>query len=90
MITNSFHGCAYALTMNTPFVALKLGGGAAAMNTRFEQLFEIFGLQNRLVSNLSELKAVMNEPINWDEVNLKLNEWRNVGVEFLAQNLKDL
>lgn len=90
MITNSFHGCAFAITMQTPFVALKLGGGAEPMNTRFEQLFEIFGLQNRFVSNLNELKTIMNEPIEWDKVNAKLKAWRGVGEEFLAHNLKKL
>ncbi len=92
MVTNSFHGCAFAITMNTPFVALKLGGANvwSAMNTRFEQLFELFGLQERLVSNLDELKRAMNKPIKWDEINAKLTKWRNVGIEFLAENLKDL
>ena len=90
VVTNSFHGCAFCVLMNTPFVALKLGGGASPMNTRFEQLFELFGLQNRLVSNLDELKAVMNEPIAWDKINAKLNEWRTVGVNFLAENLGNL
>lgn len=90
MITNSFHGCAFAITMNTPFVALKLGGAQVwgAMNTRFYQLFELFGLQNRLVDNLADLQAQMNEPIEWDKVNLKLKEWRSVGVEFLDRELK--
>ena len=92
VVTNSFHGCAFCVLMNTPFVALKLGGGGiwSAMNTRFEQLFELFGLQNRLVSNLDELKAVMNEPIAWDEINEKLAKWRSVGVNFLAENLGNL
>ena len=92
MITNSFHGCAFAITMNTPFVALKLGGAQVwgAMNTRFYQLFELFGLQNRLVDNLADLQTQMNEPIEWDKVNLKLKSWRNIGVEFLERNLKGL
>ena len=98
MITNSFHGCAFAITMNTPFVALKLGGGSSPMNTRFEQLLGLFDLQNRLVSNLEELKAIVNSALNknvcgeiaWDKINAKLAKWRNVGIEFLAENLKDL
>ncbi len=90
VVTNSFHGCAFCVLMNTPFVALKLGGGAAPTNTRFEQLFELFGLQNRLVSNLDELKAIMNEPIAWDEINKKLAKWRAVGVNFLGENLENL
>ena len=90
IITNSFHGCAFAILMNTPFVALKLGGakGWGAMNTRFYQLFELFGLQNRLVDNLNELKAIINEPIEWDNINAKLKEWRNIGAEFLDRELK--
>ena len=92
MITNSFHGCAFAITMNTPFVALKLSGAQVwgAMNTRFYQLFELFGLQNRLVDNLADLQAQINTPIEWDKVNAKLKEWRNIGVEFLDRNLKGL
>lgn len=92
MITNSFHGCAFAITMNTPFVALKIGGSRLwrATNTRFYQLFELFGLQNRLVDNLADLQAQMNTPIEWDKINAKLKEWRNVGVEFLERNLKGL
>lgn len=98
MITNSFHGCAFAITMNTPFVALKLGGDASPMNTRFEQLLGLFDLQNRLVSNLEELKAIVNSALNknacgeiaWDKINAKLAKWRTVGVEFLAENLRDL
>lgn len=90
MITNSFHGCAFAITMNTPFVALKIGGSRLwrATNTRFYQLFELFGLQNRLVDNLADLQAQMNTPIEWDKINAKLKEWRNVGVEFLDRELK--
>lgn len=88
LITNSFHGVSYALLMNTPFVALKLGGGAALMNTRFEQILHIVNLQNRLVESVEELKKQMNEPINWDFVNEKLKNWRTVGVEFLQENLK--
>ncbi len=103
VVTNSFHGCAFCVLMNTPFVALKLGGGAAPTNTRFEQLFELFGLQNRLVSNLEELKALVNRTcdktalnknacgeISWDEINKKLAKWRAVGVNFLGENLKNL
>ena len=90
VVTNSFHGCAFCVLMNTPFVALKLDGGASPTNTRFEQLLGLFGLQNRLVSNLDELKAVMNEPIAWDEINAKLAKWRTVGVNFLGENLKNL
>ena len=90
LITNSFHGCAFALVMGTPFVALKLGGKNqiwSANNTRFFQLLELFGLQNRLVDNLHDLEAQIKTPINFEFINAKLDSWRNVGIEFLEQNL---
>ncbi|MGX2971451.1 polysaccharide pyruvyl transferase family protein [Helicobacter sp. T3_23-1059] len=90
LVTNSFHGCAFALVMGTPFVALKLGGGASGMNTRFFQLLELFGLQNRLVDNLSDLEAQIKTPIDFESVNQKLDSWRKVGMEFLKQNLANL
>ena len=88
LVTNSFHGVSYAILMNTPFVALKLGGEASMMNTRFEWLLELLNLQSRLVDNINDLQKQMNEPINWDFVNEKLQAWREVGAKFLKENLK--
>ena len=92
LITNSFHGCAFAIVMGTPFVALKLGGAEAwsAMNTRFYQLLKLFGLQDRLVDNLSDLEAQIKTPIDFESVNVKLDSWRNEGVEFLEKNQANL
>lgn len=88
LVTNSFHGVSYAILMNTPFVALKLGGGASMMNTRFEWILELLNLQNRLVDNIKDLQKQMNEPINWDFVNERLKAWREVGIEFLESHLR--
>lgn len=87
LITNSFHACVFAIIMNTPFLALKLGGTAGAMNTRFETLLEIFGLQDRLCSGLEEFKAKYraNAPIDWYDVNLRLRAWSQVGKDYLAK-----
>lgn len=90
LVTNSFHGVSYAILMNTPFVALKLGGGASMMNTRFEWLLELLNLQSRLVDNINDLQKQMNEPINWDFVNEKLKAWREVGIEFLESHLNNI
>ena len=89
VITNSFHGCVFAIIMNTPFLALKLGGEASAMNTRFETLLEIFGLQERLCSDLEEFKAKYsaNIPIDWQAVNTRLRLWSQVGKDFLAKHV---
>lgn len=90
LVTNSFHGVSYAILMNTPFVALKLGGEASMMNTRFEWLLELLNLQSRLVDNIRVLQKQMNEPINWDFVNEKLRAWREVGIKFLDSHLNNI
>ena len=89
LITNSFHGCIFAIIMNTSFFALKLGGSSEATNTRFESLLEIFGLQDRLCSNLEEFKAKYstNTPIDWQVINTRLRLWSQVGKDYLAKNV---
>lgn len=90
MLTNSFHGCVFAIIFNTPFFVLELGGKAGAMNTRIFSLLSILGLEDRIVGDFLDFKMKFkkNAPIDWESVNEKLQAWRNVGVEFLKQNLK--
>lgn len=90
VVTNSFHGTAYAIVMNTPFVALKINDDG--QNVRFEQLLRLFGLEHLLVSNLAEFKAAFEaaQNIDFDAVNSRLKAWQDVGVAFLRENLADV
>ncbi|MFC3867243.1 polysaccharide pyruvyl transferase family protein [Helicobacter equorum] len=89
MVTNSFHGCVFAIIMNTPFLVLKLGGSAGSMNTRFETLLEIFNLQDCLCASLEEFmdKFLTQIEIDWQEVNARLYLWSQVGKDYLAKNV---
>ena len=73
--------------MNTPFVALAQGGVTEKENIRFTNMLELFDLQNRLVDNFSDLETQIKTPIDFESVNQKLDSWRNVGMEFLKENL---
>jgi hypothetical protein len=63
IITDSFHGCAFAILFNKPF--LVYGNNARGM-TRFESILETFNLKSRLIKSSSEITdSILNEKINF-------------------------
>ena len=68
LITNSFHGCCFAIIFNKPFIVFppKMLGTA-----RITSLLKMFGLENRMVSNLNEFNKVLTskDKIDWKIVN---------------------
>ena len=85
-ITDSFHGCAFAIIFNKPFVCL---GNPSRGSARFDSLLKTFGLQNRLVANrdVDSILQTLNTPIDWVRVNSIREQERARGIEFLAKNL---
>ncbi len=85
-VTDSFHGCVFAIIFNKPFVCL---GNALRGNARFEALLGTYGLENRLLSNPSpeELLRVLATPIDWARVNEIRASERARGIRFLEENL---
>lgn len=86
ILTDSFHGCVFAILFNIPFVAL---GNELRGQARFESLLSMFDVKRRLVSldNPELISCVIKEKINWEEVNQRLAKWRINSVEFLKKNL---
>lgn len=90
MVSGSFHGACFAIMMNTPFFICRISDQISeSLNTRFENLVRVFGLEDRIVHTLEELqeKIAQNPPIDWERVNARLAQWHNVGVEFLQKAL---
>lgn len=85
-ITDSFHGCAFAIIFNKPFVCL---GNPSRGSARFDSLLKTFGLQNRLVANrdVDTILQTLNTPIDWVRVNSIREQERARGIEFLTKNL---
>jgi len=80
VITDSFHGCVFCIIFNTPFhcfINKKRGAD------RFYSLLEMFGLENRIISD-----EVTDAPIDWDDVNNKLELNKIESAEFLREHLK--
>lgn len=85
-ITDSFHGCAFAIIFNKPFVCL---GNEKRGSARFDSLLGIFGLQDRLVSKLEPdtILHILNTPIDWDKVNAIRRSEQERAFDFLRKNL---
>lgn len=79
VITDSFHACVFSILFNKPFIAC---GNASRGMSRFISLLGMFGLQDRLLMDLSEYKDLGG--INWQNINSILNEKRKEAFHFLS------
>ena len=85
-ITDSFHGCVFAITYNKPFVCL---GNEGRGNARFDTLLGTFGLEDRMITDATPEKVlqVLHTPIDWKRVNAIHDSERERGINFLKENL---
>lgn len=86
LITDSFHGCVFAIIFNTPFVCLGNHGRGEA---RFSSLFQTFNLKKRLVSTCSpeNILQVLYDPIDWQQINQTINQEQKRAFTFLSSNI---
>ena len=86
VITDSFHGTVFSILYNKPF--LTIGNEMRGMS-RFSSLLRMFGLESRLVQDMSADTAskLLEQPINWLQVNAVLERERAKALNFLKNNL---
>lgn len=78
VVTDSFHGSAFSINYNKDFFVF---GNANRGNSRFDSLLSLLNLKQRMVENINP----NTQPINWEEVNQKLNTERNRCYEWLER-----
>lgn len=81
VITNTFHGTAYAINHNSRFVALVKG------KTKVEEMLKQFGLSNRILSDIAELDNIIEMEIDYKNVNEKLNNWRYKSLNYIEKSI---
>lgn len=85
VVTDSFHGCAFSILFNKPFVVCSNQSGG---NARFETLLKTFGLEHRFINNNQRVQtSILKEPINWDSVNSILEDKRKASIEFMTSSI---
>lgn len=87
VITDSFHGTVFSILFNKPFIAL---GNIKRGMSRFTSLLEMFGLEDRLLTELDYKRSeqLVAQKIDWQKVNTKLKVEREKAMDFLEQGLK--
>jgi hypothetical protein len=87
VVTDSFHGTAFSIINNTSFIVVE---NASSGITRLDSLLEQFGLSDRLVTEneAGKFDFTRLKPINWKEVNKKLEILREDSGEWLMDVLK--
>lgn len=86
LITDSFHGCVFAIIFNKPFICL---GNKKRGTARFESLLTTYGLQDRLLTELTQekVKTMLTTPIDWDKVNAFRASECDRGLQFITSNI---
>jgi hypothetical protein len=84
VVTDSFHGCAFSILFNRPFVVFANEKRGAS---RFESLLGVFGLEHHVVPrSIDEIDERVFAP-DWNAVNEVLEEERERAIAYLEENL---
>lgn len=88
VFTDSYHCVAFSIILNKPFVVFgrEDKNRRVAMNSRIDNLLEIFSLEKRRVVNLDSMEKIeelLCEKIDWENVNSIICKKRVEGEQFL-------
>ena len=87
VITDSFHGTAFSILFNKPFIAIVNKRRGAS---RFYSLLRTFGLENRAVAEGESIDlSLVTNKIDFDIINSILNIEREKSLKFLNESLND-
>lgn len=84
-VTDSFHGMIFAILFRRPFLVYANPERGLA---RFTSMLRLLGLEDRLVSEAAgaDVDRALR-PIDWDEVDRRLDQMRRISTEFLKAAL---
>lgn len=87
VVTDSFHGTVFSILFNIPFISI---GNKDRGMARFESLLKMFGLEDRLVSNIDnfDINRLEQNQIDWNLVNCTIEKERKKAIVFLQNNLQ--
>ncbi|NCB25254.1 MAG: polysaccharide pyruvyl transferase family protein [Bacteroidia bacterium] len=91
VVTNSFHGTAFAVNFKKPFyvpVNTSLSP-EKALSSRITTLLKTIGLENRLIPAGSEIPGELAWEIDFQEPHLILQEEKKKSIEFLRKALQE-
>lgn len=85
VITDSFHACVFSILFHKPFIVI---GNRKRGYSRFESLLKLFGLENRLIEDVSQFGPSQLKPLS-DDVYERLEEYKKNSIALLKKALTD-
>lgn len=83
VVTDTFHGSVFSLICQTPMI-VKLRNNA----NKLSFLLTEYGLQERIIQNFSDLDKVAEQPVDFDQVNRRVEERRAASLQYLREALQ--
>lgn len=85
--TNSFHGTAFAMIFERPFICCQAkAGGRSKTNGRVENLLTQSGLMTQYVSELNQIEHVMH--VDYSEANILIEKYRQRSLAWLKNAIE--
>ena len=84
VFTDSYHGMCFAIIFNKPFVVFS--ASEEGFN-RHRSLLAMLGISNRRAFSVEDIERFLNEPIDYEKVNAKLQEHLKTSEAFLEKIL---
>ncbi|SDC44133.1 polysaccharide pyruvyl transferase family protein [Niabella drilacis] len=86
VVTDSFHGTAFSILFNKPFIVV---GNKERGLARFASIARMFDLEHRMLASVGEYDAsLLNQTIDWQKVNGRLEMYREKAARMLGTYLK--
>lgn len=87
VVTDSFHGTVFSILHNVPFIVI---GNIERGLSRFQSLLKMFGLEDRLITDVDSVNIdnFANKNIDWSRVNKILNNESEKSLELLKKGLQ--
>lgn len=88
--TDSFHGTIFSLINNVKFFTFRRYNNKSKVstNSRIDSLLGIVNLKDRLIIGNENIDEQISKKIDFNDVNIKLEEFRNNSKEFLEKAIK--
>lgn len=87
--TDSFHGTVFSLINNVKFFTFRRYSNKSKVstNSRIDSLLGIVNLKDRLINGDEDVEKELEKKIDFENVNIKLEKFRNTSKEFLKKAL---
>lgn len=88
--TDSFHCSVFSIIFHRQFMTFYRFANTSktGRNSRIDSLFNVLGVNKKhIYNNSDDILSLINEPINWQEVDNRLSILRNESIDFLNNSL---